>query len=338
MSEPKDRSVTPSLGTEEGSGTASGKVIILGEHAVVHGCAAIAVSLGRGARARVRPLHQADSANTKEGVAHGDRITLSDQSVQGGEALLDALRAARAVFALGPVELELSLDLPAGSGLGASAALGGATARALAQLVGLTPHDPLVAQATDAWEEVFHGNASGVDRAAALGEGALLFIRGQAPIPLALRVPLQLVIAVAGPPASTKTMVESVMRLRQSNRIQFDKNLAALGALVDNAKICLRTGDLSSLGQLINLAQMVLAGWMLSTDSIELACRTARSAGALGAKLTGAGGGGCIVALSPSDAMSAKIESALSEQGFDTFSTEVGASPQATCEHHDHHE
>ncbi len=297
-------------------GIAPGKVILLGEHAVVYGVPALAAALDQGARARV---------------AEGDvdAIRFDGVPLAPEHELYRGLAAARSLLGAPPVTLELGLDIPRGSGLGASAALGVATARALGELIaarsGDRPSQARIAAAADSWERVFHGNPSGVDRAAAMGHGVLRYVRGEEPVPIVSARILPLVIAVAGPPASTREMVDGVARLCTHNPEQFAKNLAAIHALVDAATGYLRSGDLASLGKLLDLCQMILAGWMLSTEAIERALGVARGAGALGAKLTGSGGGGCIVALAPGDQEAEKIEQALNESDFPAFRCNIGA-------------
>lgn len=297
-------------------GTAPGKVILLGEHAVVYGVPALAAALGKGARA-----HVAES--------DADRIRFDGVLLDTDHELYRGLTSARSLLGAPPVTLDLGLDIPRGSGLGASAALGVATARALGELIAARSNDrpsqARIARAADSWERVFHGNPSGVDRAAAMGHGVLRYVRGEEPAPIVSARTLPLVIAVAGPPASTREMVDGVARLRTHNPEQFAKNLAAIHALVDAATGYLRSGDLISLGKLLDLCQMILAGWMLSTEAIERAIAVARGAGALGAKLTGSGGGGCIVALAAGEPEAKRIEQALKDGGFAAFRCNIGA-------------
>jgi mevalonate kinase len=306
----------------ETRGTGRGKVILLGEHAVVHGVPALVVGLERGAEATATP-------------AEKDEIFLGGVALESDHELFAALAAAREVSRTPPVSLRLALHIPAGAGLGASAALGVATARALLGGDGASD-EQRVALAADAWETVLHGNPSGVDRAAAQLGGVRSFVRHGATEPVPLRKTLHLVLAVAAPPAKTKEMVQMVAGLKESNPVQFDKNLGAIRSLVENANRCLRGGDLVSLGKLMDLCQMILAGWMLSTEGLEIACREARSAGALGAKLTGSGGGGAIVALAPDPAIAGRVQTALAARGFPAFSCQVDPDPEDVHRGHSH--
>src|SRR5690606_27105925 len=146
-------------------------------------------------------------------------------------------------------------------------------------------------------EAVFHGNPSGIDTSAALYGRCFRFRRGHEPEFIPLKRPLHLAIGVAGPSASTRSMVESVARLRHRKPELVDKSLEGIRSLVNNATLCLEVGDLEGLGKLMDYNQMLLSGLFLSTPEIETACRIAREHGALGAKLTGAGGGGAVIAL-----------------------------------------
>jgi mevalonate kinase len=92
-------------------------------------------------------------------------------------------------------------------------------------------------------------------------------------------------------------MVEGVARMRERRPEVVQKTFDGIESLVRNAALCVEAGDLPGLGKLLDLNQMLLAGLFLSTPEIERACALAREAGALGAKLTGSGGGGAVIAL-----------------------------------------
>ena len=111
--------------------------------------------------------------------------------------------------------------------------------------------------------------------------------------------------------------------LRERRPAVVDQALEGIRALVQNAKLCLEAGDLPGLGSLMNYNQMLLSGLFVSTEGIERCCGLARDAGALGAKLTGAGGGGAVVALCDGDF--APILTAWRAAGIDGFGSYVRA-------------
>jgi mevalonate kinase len=251
----------------------------------------------------------------------GDRSTSADEGTEISRAFAALLTALDAP----PLELTITLELPPGCGLGASAAIAVAAARAVLELVAPEAEAAELAErvlrAAHAWESVFHGNPSGVDAAAAASGGCIAFTRGETPRPVRLALPLELAVAVAGPPASTKVMVEGVAKLRERRPEVVNKALEGIRALVNNARLAIEAGDLPGLGKLMDLNQMLLSGLFLSTEDIERAVKLAREAGALGAKLTGSGGGGCVIALTSGGA--APILSAWQGAGLRCFETIV---------------
>lgn len=294
-------------------GRGNGKTVLLGEHAVVYGIPAIAAGIDRGATAHAVPSDEAS-------------IRVGEREARAGDEsdLAAALVATQQRLGAGPHRVEVEVDLPLGSGLGGSAALGVAVTRALLASLGERESRERVLAGADAWEKVFHGSPSGVDAAAAYAGGCIWFTKEHGPEPLFVAVPLPLAVCLAGPPASTKQMVDDVRRLGERRPDLLGKSLSGIESLVKNARHCIEAGDTHGLGQLMNYNQMLLSGLFLSTAEIERACSVARDAGALGAKLTGAGGGGAVIALC--DGNAAPIEAALREAGFVAFSTVIRAS------------
>jgi mevalonate kinase len=216
-------------------------------------------------------------------------------------AALRALRDALPFDAAG-YDLHLDASLPAGAGVGSSAAMAVASARALAEAAGhlLTP-DQLF-EAAMAAERVFHGNPSGLDHAVAIHGGLMHFVRGNPPRmrPVALGGPFRLLVAQVEAGADTGRMVASVAALREAHPVA--RALCAdIGALVAEAETALTAGDQAAVGRLMNLNHGLLSALGVSTARLDAAVHAARAAGALGAKLTGAGGGGCMVALVTDD-------------------------------------
>lgn len=278
--------------TAEGFGHA--KVILLGEHAVVHGSPALAAAIEGGFRAEARRGGGPSLAVPAWGVAvrPGD----DDVLARALSALIEeAPPAAR------DATLVVEPRVPSRAGLGSSAALAVAAARALSRLAGEEPDDERVEAWAGRAEEVFHGagRASGVDAAVACRGGALRFVRGERPRRLALGRPLEAVVAQVEPRAPTSEMVARVGRALEADPVRVRAIFGRIAALVDEAVAAAEAGDDGRLGALLDANHGLLAELDLATPRLEAACAAARSAGALGAKLTGAGGGGCIVALAP---------------------------------------
>ncbi len=351
----------PTPGPTTARATACGKVILLGEHAVVYGVPALAAGIDRGARAEVTLRVGPDASST---LALGGRTVIADAGAD------DDLPRAFAALLQGAQALEVtaSSDLPPGGGLGSSAAIGVAIARAVEQLLASpatgcdahnhdthndthnhdthnhdTHHAHPAQEARDervmgralAWERVFHGNPSGIDTYAAAHGGSFRFTRGEPARPLHLATDLWLAVGLSGSSASTRAMVEGLARLFKRKPDVQRKSIDAIAALVSNAALTIEAGDLESLGKLMDLNHMLLAGLFLSTEPLERLCHLARTSGALGAKLTGSGGGGSVIALvpppeagsaGPSDVARAVV-AAWKSAGYDGFVTRIAAHP-----------
>ncbi len=310
--------------------TACGKVILLGEHAVVYGVPALAAGIDRGARAEATLL-DAQGGGASALSLGGGVLTAS----AGGEDDLSRAFAALLGEQAPLVSVAASSDLPPGGGLGSSAALGVAIARALEELAGTAEaeRDARVLERALSWERVFHGNPSGIDTHAAAHGGVFRFTRGQPAAPLRPAADLWLCVGLSGSGASTRAMVEGLARLFQRKPDQKKRTIDAIAALVSNAALAIEAGDVAGLGKLMDLNHMVLAGLFLSTEALERLCHLAREAGALGAKLTGSGGGGSVIALVPPaegaapGPVAAAVLDAWRQAGFEGFVTRIAARP-----------
>jgi mevalonate kinase len=303
----------------KGRGRASGKVILLGEHAVVYGAPALVAGIERGAEAEAERLD-----------GEASRIHLGGAAVEAdADGAEDIARALAALLSEGgplpAVDVRAASVLPLGAGLGSSAALGVAVARAALEAAGIPVTDEAAIARATAWERVFHGNPSGIDTAAAALGGCFRFTRAEGARPIAPGCDLILCIGLSGASASTRAMVEGLARLRARKPEMVDRSIAGIAALVENAALAIEAGDLAGLGKLMDLNQMLLAGLMLSAEPLEDLCALARRAGALGAKLTGKGGAGSVLALAGSDEAARDVLSAWQEAGYEGFSTRIAA-------------
>jgi mevalonate kinase len=290
-------------------GRAAGKVILLGEHAVVYGRPALAAGLDLGLDVELDTGRPPDDA----------RLT----------RLLADAAAALGVRAAG-IHVAVRSDLPQGAGLGSSAALCVAVLRALAVAAGrvLTPADELGLGRR--LEAIFHGHPSGIDpAAAALGRTCFRFVRGEPPTvtPLAVARLLPLVVAL-GAQRSTGAAVQGLRARWEAEPARYERLFDDVAAVVDAGARAAERGDLPALGQAFDRNQELLATLGVSAPASEVLVATARRAGALGAKLTGGGAGGAVIALAPD---TARVAAALGEQGVETIITHVGAAAEVAA-------
>ena len=286
---------------------------------MVYGSRALVVGLEHGAEAEVRAASVAELVLGAERHRLGSVPNAAESlPARAFRALLDALGAPQ-------VAAEARLAIPAGAGLGASAAVGVALARAVSRLLSaLGSPAPSIAGAALAWENVFHGNASGVDTAAAEHGGCLSFRRGESPRALLPGKPLELIVALVEPGASTRHMVEGVAQRRAAEPARIAGILDGISALVALAQDQIEQGHAAELGRLMTRNHELLVQLGVSTPRLDRAVQTALGSGALGAKLTGAGGGGCAVALVEPDAQALRVLEAWRREGLECWRKRAG--------------
>jgi mevalonate kinase len=299
-----------------GRGFGYGKVILAGEHAVVYGHPALAAGLSTGVTVEAAP---------GEGRLRVPAWSLAARADDGSDvgralgAVLDRLSARAFDFVA-------DARIPSRAGLGSSAALAVAVARAAAQATGRTDPALIDAAVADA-EAVFHGQPSGIDAAAASSGGVGLFRRDEGWRPVTVLQTMTICVGLSGRPRDTAAQVAAVGRLRE--RLPAASGvLALMGGLAEDAATALGRGDIDGLGRILDVAHGLLAALRLSSPELDMLVHGARAAGAIGAKLTGAGGGGAVIALAPGHERD--VLARWKAAGFEGFQAEIAATkPEA---------
>lgn len=282
--------------------SAPGKIILFGEHAVVYHRPAIAVPL-TGVKAKVTaladPLAPAGQVKidapdihlqtTLEKLPEDDPIAIVIRGV------LETL----GIRSLPAVTLRITSSIPASAGLGSSAAVAAALARAASTFVGHPLSDEQVSQIAFLAEQRLHGNPSGIDNSVVAHARPVYFIRGRAIEFLHLAEPFSLVIADTGVPSSTMDMVGALRERWQADPERHEAWFDRIAEIVDRARGILENGGCAELGPLMGANHDLLRTLGVSCAELDLLVEQALRAGALGAKLSGAGGGGNMIALVP---------------------------------------
>lgn len=279
--------------------SAPGKVILAGEHAVVYGYPALVAALN------LRSTACVETVESREIEVISDRWGRALFPLEGSReehelfpvALVARKLLSESRAALG-LRIMLSSEIPAGAGLGSSASTFVATASALCAALGLEPDLGGIREAAMEGERRVHWNPSGVDVEVALNGGVLLYRRGQAPERALLSSPLRLVLGFSGVPKRTGDMVKVVAEFSKQSPEIFSVCMESIAGIATRLAHSLPRGDLEESGWLMNVNHLLLTILGLSTAQLDGMVAACLSSGALGAKLTGGGGGGCIVCLS----------------------------------------
>jgi hydroxymethylglutaryl-CoA reductase len=318
ISETRARNVAAQLQAErpqqdEPMGTAAGKVILLGEHAAVYGRHALALPIEGAVTATVQEaaslaLEVPDWRLSREILQDADGI---DAAVH---RILENLGITRQGFMI-----RVRSALPRAMGLGSSAAFAVAIVRAFDRLLGLSLGDDRVNEIAFDCEKLAHGNPSGVDNTLATFARPMLFCRDGSfhveELELEQRPPI--VIACGHQPGSTREQVAGVRARYEAQPAAYTAIFDQVDALSVAGAKALVDGDYAELGQLMDICQGLLNALGVSTPELERMVGIARIAGAAGAKLTGAGGGGSIVAACPGAVQ--EVVSALRSAGYSTI-------------------
>jgi len=308
-----------------GKGSGFGKVILFGEHFVVHGVPGIVSAIDSTTDAEVKKtgigIKIKDERKTAKGYSEEKRL----QQLESIERILKKM----GIDSETPLYIWIGGRLPGFSGLGASAASSVAIARAIAQELHMSFSDEKINQIAYEAEKAYAGNPSGIDNTAATFGGLLWFRKklgddSNIIEKLKIKEPVEIVIGSTGIVANTKAMVEGVAERKKKDPQKYDSLFRQAEKLALVGRKALLEFDLRKVGKLMDENHRLLQEIEVSCKELDRLVEIAREKGAYGAKLTGGGGGGCMFALTPGVELQEKTARAFEKEGFEVLRTKVG--------------
>jgi mevalonate kinase len=277
--------------------SAPGKIILFGEHAVVYGRAALAVPV-------TQVQAQADvSASSRPGIwieAPDIGLQAELNSLPADHPLAAAVRKVLSTLDADPIpdlQIKISSTIPVAAGLGSGAAVTVALLRALASELGHGSSDEQVNSWAFEIEKLHHGTPSGIDNTVVTYARPVYFVKGQPPEPIQVGQPFTVVIGDTGVPAPTMDSVADVRRLWTGDRARYESIFDEIDGLTRAARQAIQNGHWKSLGQWMDKNHALLQILTVSSPDLDRLVEAARRAGARGAKLSGGGRGGNMIAL-----------------------------------------
>lgn len=297
--------------------TAPGKIILFGEHAVVYGRPAIAAPVSQ-VRARA-VVSAAPRRPDGEVLIQAPDIGLESRltDLPGEHPLactLNSVFAALGIHRPPACSVRITSTIPVAAGMGSGAAVSVAIIRAVSVFLGSHLTDERVSALAYEIEKLYHGTPSGIDNTVITYARPVYFVRGQPIQALRLPRPFSLVIGDTGIASPTAITVGDVRRAWQADQASYEALFDQAGKIAQAARTAIEAGEAEALGPLMDENQVLLERMGVSSPELEQLIQAARGAGALGAKLSGGGRGGNMIAL-VADERAAQVARALQGHG-----------------------
>lgn len=319
-----------------GNASAPAKVILFGEHFVVYGNPAILAAINKRISVNACTItHDEDKIVIRSdiGVAGEYWHNGKFNALEGGsktKTVLDPLyRAIRQILLkrnnknMG-IEIVISSRVPPGMGLGSSAASCVATVAAVDSLFQKDPSRQKVCELAIESERLIHKRTSGADCYVSTFGGLMQYYSKSKSFKIIdTKGSLSLVVASTGIKHSTSDLVAGVKRFKDTHKILFESLAKQASDICLQACTAIQSGKCDKIGELMNENQIILQQIGISHHKVDDIIDICNKAGAIGAKITGAGGGGAIIALASSKQESTKIASHVNAAGYQSFEVEI---------------
>ncbi|MEW6093786.1 MAG: mevalonate kinase [Chloroflexota bacterium] len=315
-----DHKVAPTMTTS----SAPGKIILFGEHAVVYGRPALAVPVTQvQATATVRSAPRPGVWIEAPDIGlSSDLSRLAPDHPLG--AATGSVFHSLGISPLPPLTVHISSTIPVASGLGSGAAVSVALIRALSEFLGQPLPDERVSALAYKVEKLHHGTPSGIDNSVITYAKPVYFIKGQPIETLQVGAPFTLVIGDTGIPAPTKESVGDVRKLWGLEKPRWEGVFDEISSIVKHAKQSIENGEWAALGPLMARNHTLLRELTVSSVELDRLVEAGRRSGALGAKMSGGGRGGNMIALVKKENAPAVAEALRSAGAKRTIITQVG--------------
>jgi mevalonate kinase len=299
--------------------SAPAKVMLFGEHFVVYGCPAILGSIDKRVSVTAKRISSAKiniSSNVGLLASYSSK-TLETPDPKYSEAHNSLYPIYAAVHGIlkdhfnvdgrhRGVKIDINSDIPWGAGLGSSAASCVATVGAVKSLFFKPQKKWVYSRALNA-ERIIHETTSGADCSISTFGGLIYYVKNAHNIKIKSKAELSLVVLITGIKHSTRSQISYVKNFRNQNRSLFNELAKRATQICNNAVSAIRVGDIIKLGELMNENHVLLKELGVSNNEINGLIRFCLDNGAAGAKLTGAGGGGSVIALLPNENLTSFI-------------------------------
>ena len=311
-------------------GIGFGKAILFNEHFVVYGIPSIVSAIGNYTIAKINSSQKNGyKLNDNRGATPGYKEGKLKQQKISIENIINKMNLD---IQKKGVNIELCGNLYAASGIGASAASCVAIARALSNYYNLNLSDEEINEIAYEGEKGYHGTPSGVDNTASTFGGLIWFEKSDNNIIEKIEIPnpIEVVIGNTGKVANTELAVNGVRERKNNNPQKYKEIFNRAENIAYLAKRAFKEEDYSELGKLMNENHKLLQQIEVSTKELDFLVNIAREHGSYGAKLTGGGLGGNIIALTPGRDLQEEVATAFEKEGFQTLKTVIGASRRDT--------